>query len=47
MGISRLTPVMADDEKAVRSTKRERWDGEKVHRRNALAVVSEERHTAF
>ena len=49
MGISRhiemqdLTPVVADDEKAVQNTKRERWDGEKVHRRNGLAMVSEER----
>ena len=49
MGIARhvemqdLTPVVADDEKAVQNTKRERWDGEKVHRRNGLAVVSEER----
>src|SRR6516164_6007479 len=49
MGISRhiamqdLTPVVADDEKAVQHTKRERWDGEKVHRRNGLAMVSEER----
>ena len=38
-----LTPVVADAEKAVQNTKRERWDGEKVHRRNALAMVSEER----
>jgi hypothetical protein len=49
MGISRniemqdLTPVVDDDEKAVQNTKRERWDGEKVHRRNGLAMVSEER----
>jgi hypothetical protein len=49
MGISRhiemqdLTPVVADDEKAVQNTKRERWDGEKVHRSNGLAMVSEER----
>ena len=34
---------MADDEKAVQNTKRERWDGEKVHRSNGLAMVSEER----
>jgi hypothetical protein len=39
-GISRhiemqdLPPVVADDEKAVQNTKRERWDGEEVHRRN-------------
>src|SRR5215469_689491 len=49
MGISRHiemqgpTPVMADYEKAVQNTKRERWYGEKVHRRNGLAMVSEER----
>src|SRR6516225_1833209 len=49
MGISRdiamqdLTPLVADDEKAVQNTKRERWDGEKVHRRNGLAMVPEER----
>jgi hypothetical protein len=49
MGISRhiemqdLTPVVADYEKAVQNTKRESWDGEKVHRRNGLAMVSEER----
>src|SRR5215469_15251145 len=49
MGISRhiemqdLTPVVADEEKAVQNAKRERWDGEKVHRRNGVAMVSEER----
>src|SRR6516225_4973274 len=49
MGISRniamqdLAPVVANDEKAVQNTKRERWDGEKVRRRNGLAMVSEER----
>jgi hypothetical protein len=49
MGISRhiemqnLTPVVADDKKAIQNTKRERWDREKVHRRNGLAMVSEER----
>jgi len=49
MGISRniemqdLAPVVANDEKAVQNTKRDRWDGEKVHRRNGLAMVSEER----
>ena len=53
MGISRhievqdLTPVVADDEKAVQNTKRERWDGEKVHRGNCLAMVSEERQPSF
>src|SRR6266436_2795236 len=29
-----LTPIVADDEKAVQNTKSERWDGEKVHRSN-------------
>ena len=49
MGISRpiamqdLTPVVADDEKAVQNTKHERWNGEKVHRSNGLAMVFEER----
>jgi hypothetical protein len=49
MGISRhiamqdLAPVVADDEKAVQNTKRERWDSEEVHRRNGLTMVSEER----
>jgi len=49
MGISRhiemqdLTSLVADDEKAEQNAKRERWDGEKVHRRNGLAMVSEER----
>src|SRR6516165_3089206 len=38
-----LTPVVDDDEKAVQNTKRECWDGEKVHRRNGLAMVPEER----
>jgi hypothetical protein len=49
IGISRhievqdLTPVVADDKKGVQNTKRERWDSEEVHRRNGLAMVSEER----
>src|SRR5258708_15270976 len=53
IGISRhievqdLTPVVADDEKAVQNTKRERWDGEKVHRSNGLAMVSEERQPSI
>jgi len=38
-----LTPVVADDEEAVQNTKRECWDGEKVHRSNDLTMVSEER----
>src|SRR5205814_8402214 len=53
IGISRhiemqdLTPVVADDEKAVQNTKSERWDGEKVHRSNSLAMVAEERQPSF
>ena len=35
-----LTPVVADDEKAVQHTKRERWDGEKVHGRGAADKVA-------
>ena len=42
-----LTPVVADNEKAVQNTKRERWDGEKVHRSNGLAMVSEERQPSL
>src|ERR1700676_2109245 len=41
------TPVVADDEKAVQNTKRERWDGEEVHRSNGLAMVSEERQPSL
>ena len=53
MGISRhieaqdLTPVVADNEKAVQNTKREHWDGEEVHRSNGLTMVSEERQPSF
>jgi hypothetical protein len=53
MGISRdieiqdLPPVVADDEKAVQNTKRERWDGKEVHRGNGLAMVSEERQPSL
>ena len=42
-----LTPVVADDEKAVQNTKSERWDGEKVHRSNGLAMASEERQPSL
>ena len=31
----------------VQNTKRERWDGEKVHRRNGLTMVSEERQPSL
>jgi len=53
IGISRhievqdLTPVVAGDEKAVQNTKGERWDNEEVHRRNGLAMVSDERQPSF
>jgi hypothetical protein len=53
IGISRhiemqgFTPVVADDEKVVQDTKREHWDGEKVHRRNGLAMVSKERQPSL
>ena len=39
--------IVADDEKAVQNTKSERWDGEKVHRSNGLAMVSEERQPSL
>jgi len=42
-----LTPVVADDEKAVQNTKSERWDGEKVHRSYSLAMVAEERQLSL
>jgi hypothetical protein len=42
-----LPPLVADDEKTVQNTERERWDGEKVHRRNGLAMVSEERQPSL
>jgi len=53
IGISRyiavqdLAPVVTDNEKAVQNTERQRWDGEEVHRRNGLAMVSEERQPSF
>jgi hypothetical protein len=42
-----LTPVVTDNEKAVQDTERQRWDSEEVHRRNGLAMVSEERQPSF
>jgi hypothetical protein len=42
-----LTPVVTDDKKAVENTKRERWDSEEIHRRNGLAMVSEERQPSL
>src|SRR5208283_2289391 len=37
-----LPPVVADDEKVVQNTKRERWDSEEIHCSNGLAMVFEE-----
>ncbi len=34
--------IVADDEKAVEHAERDRWDGEEVHCRNGLAMVSKE-----
>src|SRR5260370_17722246 len=42
-----LPPVVADDEKAVQNTKRERWDEEEIHCSNGLAMVSEERQPSL
>ena len=42
-----LPPVVADDEKAVQNSKRERWDGEEIHCSNGLAMVSEERQPSL
>jgi hypothetical protein len=48
IGISRnlaaqdLTPVVPDEEKPVQNPKGERWHGEKVLRRDGLAMVSED-----
>src|SRR5664279_2143068 len=40
--VQNLTPLMADHEKAIQNTKRERWNGEEVHRSNCFAMVPEE-----
>ena len=42
-----LTPVVADNKKSIQNTERERWDGEEVHRRNDLTMVSEERQPSL
>jgi hypothetical protein len=42
-----LTPVMADNEKAIQNTKRERRDCEEVHRSNCLAMIPEERQPSL
>jgi hypothetical protein len=34
-----LTPIVADNEKAVQNTERERWDSEEVHRTMASAIA--------
>jgi hypothetical protein len=53
IGISRhievqdLTPVVADDEKAIENTKPECMDCEEVHRSNCLAMIPEERQPSL
>jgi hypothetical protein len=53
IGISRhievqdLAPVVADDEKAIQNTKRERWDGKEVHRSNGLTMIPEKRQPSL
>jgi hypothetical protein len=47
IAVQDLTPVVTDNEKAVQNTERQRWDGEEVHSRNGLAMVSEERQPSF
>jgi hypothetical protein len=39
--------TLADDEKAAQNIKRQRWDGEEVHRSNGLVMVSEERQPSL
>jgi hypothetical protein len=53
IGISRhievqdLTPVVADNEKAIQNTKGERWDGKEVHRSNGFPMIPEERQPSL
>src|SRR5260370_6759007 len=42
-----LPPGVGEGEKAGQNSKRERWDGEEMHCRNGLAMVSEERQPAL
>jgi hypothetical protein len=52
-GISRhieaenLSSVVADNEKAIQNTKRERWDGKEVHRSNGLTMIPEKRQPSL
>jgi hypothetical protein len=39
--------VVADNEKAVQNTKRERWDSKEVHRSNGLTMIPEESQPSF
>jgi hypothetical protein len=36
------TPIVADDEEAIEHTKRDRWNGEEIHRRNTFPMIAEE-----
>src|SRR5882724_7715950 len=42
-----LTPVVADDKKAIQSSKGERWDGKEVHCSDGLAMIPEERQPSL
>jgi hypothetical protein len=39
--------IMPDHEKAVKDTKRKRWHGEKIHGRDGLAMIPQERQPAL
>jgi hypothetical protein len=38
---------MTDDEKAIKNTKPERWDGKEVHGSDCLAMIPEEHQPSF
>ena len=42
-----LTPIVADNEKAMQNTKGERWDGKEIHCSNGLAMIHEERQPSL
>ena len=42
-----LTPVVADDEKAIQNTKGKRWDCKEVHGSNCLAMIPGERQPSL
>jgi hypothetical protein len=53
IGISRhievqdLTPIVADNEKAIQNTKGERWDGKEVHCSNGFPMIPEKRQPSL